>query len=269
MAIARVNDVDLFHELTGTGPPLVLVHGSWVDHHSWDAVAPALAESYRVLCYDRRGHSQSERRAGPGSVREDVADLAALIVHLDLAPAYVAGNSWGATITLRLAAERPDLFRGLIAHEPPLFALLADDAVSASALAEVSARIAPVVELLEADEHEAAAKRFVETVAFGPGAWDELTPALRKAFVFNAPTYLDECSDPEQLTMDLEPLGRFPHPAQLSDGSESPPFFPRVVDVVLDALPRGRRYTFADAGHVPQVSHPDAYVEAVRAFAAA
>jgi pimeloyl-ACP methyl ester carboxylesterase len=268
MAAARVNGVELYYELAGTGPPLVLVHGSWVDHRSWDAVTPGLAESFQVLRYDRRGHSRSERPQGQGSIREDVADLAALIEHADLAPAYVAGNSWGASITLRLAGERPELLRGLIAHEPPLLALLSDDRASRKLLEEASVRIAAVVELLEAGDHEEGARRFVETVALGPGAWDQLPPGLREAFVFNAPTYLDECRDPEQLTIDLRLLASFPHPAQLSDGSESPPFFPRVVKLVAAALPRGRHLTFSGAGHVPQLSHPDAYVENVRAFAA-
>ena len=79
----------------------------------------------RVLTYDRRGHSQSERPTGQGSVREDVADLAALLEHVELAPAWVLANSFGASISLRLASEHPGLFRGLIAHEPPLlFSLL-------------------------------------------------------------------------------------------------------------------------------------------------
>ena len=124
MATATINGVQIFYELSGTGEvPLVLVHGSWVSHHSWDLVVPRLAESFRVLTYDRRGHSESQRLTAQDSVREDVADLAALIEHLELAPAWVAGNSFGASITLRLAAERPDLFRGLIAHEPPLYLL--------------------------------------------------------------------------------------------------------------------------------------------------
>jgi pimeloyl-ACP methyl ester carboxylesterase len=79
MATANVNGVQLFYELTGTGQiPVVLVHGSWGSHHTWDRVVPSLAESFQVLTYDRRGHSESERPAGQGSVREDVADLAAL-----------------------------------------------------------------------------------------------------------------------------------------------------------------------------------------------
>ncbi len=62
MSKVRVNGVELFREFQGEGEPLVLVHGSWVDHFNWQGVAPGLAGSFRVLTYYRRGHSQSERR---------------------------------------------------------------------------------------------------------------------------------------------------------------------------------------------------------------
>ncbi len=118
MAVATVNGVRLFYEVSGAGEvPLVFVHGSWGSHHSWDLVVPKLAESFRVLTYDRRGHSESARSPEQGCVREDVADLAALMERLELGPAWVAGNSFGASITLRLAGERSDLLRGIIAHE--------------------------------------------------------------------------------------------------------------------------------------------------------
>jgi pimeloyl-ACP methyl ester carboxylesterase len=128
MVTADANGVRLAYEIHGTAEiPLVMVHGSWLTRRNWDLVVPRLAESFRVVTYDRRGHGESERPSGQGSVREDVTDLAALIEHLGLAPAWVAGQSFGGSITLRLAGERPDLLRGIIAHEPPLFSLVSDD----------------------------------------------------------------------------------------------------------------------------------------------
>jgi pimeloyl-ACP methyl ester carboxylesterase len=157
MATARVNGIQLFYELHGAGAvPVVLVHGSWDSHHDWDLVVPPLAKVFRVLTYDRRGHSQSERPAGQGSVREDVADLAALLEHLDLAPAWVVGNSFGASIALRLASEHPELFRGLIAHEPPLFSLLGSDPGLASMLTDVRSKIRAVVERIASGDHSGA-----------------------------------------------------------------------------------------------------------------
>ena len=94
--------------------PLVLVHGSWVDATRWRFVVPGLAESFRVLVYDRRGHSRSERPDAPGSVDED-GDLAALLETLDLAPAHVVTSSYGGNIALRLATRRPQIFRSLSA----------------------------------------------------------------------------------------------------------------------------------------------------------
>src|ERR671919_1339435 len=113
MPTASVNGVALHYELAGSGNPLVLVHGAWGDRTSWRFVAPSFSEHCRVLTYDRRGHSKSERPSGQGSFREDAADLAALIEHLDLQPAHIAGNSAGASIVLRLAGERPELLRSL------------------------------------------------------------------------------------------------------------------------------------------------------------
>lgn len=267
MATKIINGVSIFYEAAGSGDPLILVHGSWTDHHSWDLVAPELARHFHVITYDRRGHSQSERPEGQGSVREDAADLAALIEELGLAPAHVAGNSFGASITLRLASERPELFRTLIAHEPPLFGLLEDTPESAPLLEEVRNRIQAVVEELAAGHMEAGARRFAETIALGPGSWDnQLTPETRETFIRNAPTWLDEVRDPEALHIDLDALGGFAQPALISTATASPPLFPPVVARLVQALPKAERLDFPGAGHMPHLSHPREYVEAVLSF---
>jgi len=267
MPTTTVNGIRLFYELGGTGNlPLVLVHGSWGSHHGWDLVTEGLRTSFRVLAYDRRGHSASERPSAPGSVREDVTDLAALIEHLGLAPAWVAGTSFGASIALRLAAERPGLLRGVIAHEPPLFDVLTHDPGAAPMLEEVARRIRAVVERIASGDHAGAAEQFVETVALGPGAWSQLTPDLKQTFIDNAPTFLDEARDPEQLAFDPAWIKAFPRPALLTTGDQSPPVFAPVVARLRDAAPDLRVVTFSDAGHIPHVTHPDAYIETITAF---
>ena len=267
MATANINGVELFYELSGTGEvPLVLVHGSWVSHHSWDLVLPSLAESFRVLAYDRRGHSESQRPTGQGSVREDAADLATLIEHLGLAPAWVAGNSFGASIILRLAGERPDLFRGFIAHEPPLFSLLVEDRAVAPMLEEVGGTIAAIVERIASGDYAGAAEQFVETVALGPGSWVQLPPEFQQTLIENAPTFLDETNDPEYFDFDLQWIRGFSQPALLTLGDQSPPTFGPVVAKLAEALPRVEVLTFPDAGHIPHVTDPDAYVESIIAF---
>jgi pimeloyl-ACP methyl ester carboxylesterase len=267
MPIEKINGINLYWEMTGeTGEPLILVHGSWVDHHSWDPVVNELAKNFRVVTYDRRGHSQSERSPGQGFAREDVDDLAALISHLRLAPAHIIGNSFGAIITLKLAAQNAELFKTTVVHEPPLFTLLEDQPEAAKALQTVKERITAVASLLEQGKDEQGAQQFVETIAFGPGAWQTLPPQLQQTFIFNAATWLDEFKDDDSLKLDLNTLKTFSLPALVSQGEASPPFFPAVIDVIAATLPHAQRKTFKDAGHVPHISHPSEYVETVRAF---
>ena len=267
MPTARVNGVSLFFEDTGSGEiPLVMVHGSWGSHDGWDLVTPELAQRFRVVTYDRRGHSQSERPPGQGSVREDVGDLAGLIEHLRLAPAYVVGNSFGASIALRLAGERPELLRGVIAHEPPLFALLAGDAALAPLLAETGGRLHAVVARINAGDDAGAAEQFVETVALGPGAWAQLPAEMKATMVENAQTFADESTDPDHLTVDLESLRAFTKPILITQGDQSPPTFAPVVRRLVGILPHAETLTFDGAGHIPHATHPDAYVEAVSVF---
>ncbi|MFE7639638.1 alpha/beta fold hydrolase [Kitasatospora sp. NPDC057518] len=266
MPRVAVNGVELFYEVGGDGEPLVLVHGSWGDHGSWGPVLPALAQKFRVLVYDRRGHSRSERPPGQGSRFEDEEDLAALIETLGFAPAYVAGNSFGASTALGLAARRPELFRGLVAHEPPLLDTVADDPRLLPLTAATGERIESVLALLTAGRTLAGARRFVEEVALGPGAWERLPEQLRETFVANAPTFADEQADPQWANLDLGRLSHYTGPALLTKGTQSPPWFAAIVARLSAALPHAETHTFEGAGHVPHLSHPDAYAQRVTGF---
>jgi len=261
-----VNGVRLAYEIHGTGEiPLVMVHGSWLSRRNWDWVVPHLAESFRVITYDRRGHGESERPSGQGSVREDVADLAALIEHLDLSPAWVVGQSFGGSITLRLAGERPDLLRGIIAHEPPLFSLLADDPASAPMLEEFGQLAGAVADRIESGDHTGAAEQFIEE-GLGEGLWAKFPSWFRQDAVENAPTYLDELNDPGQLDFDLEWIRGFTRPALLTQGDKSPPPFRAVIPKLAGAMPSVEVQEFTGAGHPIMVEQPEDFAEAITAF---
>ena len=262
MPISVINGVRIYSEWHGEGVPVVLVHGSWVDHHNWDSVVPGLARTFRTLTYDRRGHTQSERLASQGSIEEDVADLALLISTQHVAPAHVVGNSFGGSIVLRLAAARPDLCASLTVHEPPLVGLLGND----PELPALQQRIEAVIATLQSGSTELGAQQFVETVALGPGMWEKLPPEVRQTFVLNASTWLDEMNEQGAFVVDLERLASFDRPALLSRGDQSPPFFGTILDKIEKALPHARRHTFNGAGHVPHLTHPDDFVSIVAGF---
>jgi pimeloyl-ACP methyl ester carboxylesterase len=261
MSELNVNGVKLHYELHGSGEPLALVHGSWADA-VWRFVVRGVAERFRVLVYDRRGHSRSERPEAQGSFDEDGEDLAALLDALELAPAHVATNSGGGNIALRLATRRPEAFRSLTCHEPALFGVLEGDAEGEEMMQEFMGLAEDVAGRIAEGDHEGAARQFAEAVVFGPGAWDGLPPKARAIFVQNATTFLDELQDRDAaLNIDRDALARLELPVRFTRRTKSLPIFRSVIERLVEAIPDAARETIEGAGHMPQLTAPDPYVQ--------
>jgi pimeloyl-ACP methyl ester carboxylesterase len=105
----------------GSGPPVVLVHGSSGGLDSWDGVAPFLADAFEVWVYARRGYAPSGEGTDDKTFTDDVADLLA-VVQAAGGDAHVVGASYGGTVGLHAAASNPVVMRSLALFEPPLFA---------------------------------------------------------------------------------------------------------------------------------------------------
>ncbi len=105
---------DLYYEISGDGPPLMLIAGLASDSASWQTVVPPLAKRFRVICPDNRGSGRSVCAEGPLSVDLMAGDCAALIGHLGYKKVHVAGHSMGGFIAQRLAVLHPDLADRLV-----------------------------------------------------------------------------------------------------------------------------------------------------------
>jgi pimeloyl-ACP methyl ester carboxylesterase len=179
----EINGNALFHE-TGTGEPLV-PSGAWIDHTSWNAVVPALAASFRVVTYDLRGHGGSViDPPDAGTVHDDVADVAALVEHLDLGPVNVAGISSGACIALRLAIERPEMVGRVLAHEPPCAEYLFDDPDQKPLLDDIAELLAATQRRIEAGDYHRAAQAFFDELVLLP--WVDLPRATQDLIAAHA-----------------------------------------------------------------------------------
>jgi len=88
-------------------PVVVLSNSLGATRGMWDPQVPALAERYRVVTYDTRGHGSSPAPPGPYSLDDLVDDVVALLDRLGVARAHVAGLSLGGMTALRLAARAP------------------------------------------------------------------------------------------------------------------------------------------------------------------
>ncbi|MEU2084825.1 alpha/beta fold hydrolase [Streptomyces albus] len=95
----------------GTGDPLVLLHGGFLDHGMWEAQIQAFAPHHRVIAPDARGHGASANATRPFRPADD---LAALLRYLDAAPAVLVGISMGGATAVDTALEHPGLVRAVV-----------------------------------------------------------------------------------------------------------------------------------------------------------
>lgn len=110
-----------YAEGPATGPPLVLLPGQSVALESYLKVMPRLRDAFHVFALDVRGHGRSQHTPGEYSFSRCGKDLVRFLEEVVAEPAFVAGNSSGGIIGLWAAAAAPDLVRGLLMEDPPLF----------------------------------------------------------------------------------------------------------------------------------------------------
>jgi pimeloyl-ACP methyl ester carboxylesterase len=123
----QVDGATIHYEVRGDGPPLVL-HAAPMTADALAQLADLMASEHTVVTSDPRGIGSSSVDDPACDVTPDqrADDLARLLDHLDVGPCVLFGSSGGAVSALALASSRPDLASMVIAHEPPLAALLAD-----------------------------------------------------------------------------------------------------------------------------------------------
>lgn len=115
MPAAAVNGIELSYEVTGEGPPVLLICGTGQAAAMWPmtGVFDALA-GHTVIAFDNRGIAPSSVPSGPYTVEQLADDAIGLLEHLDVGPVAVLGASLGGTIAQRVALQRPDLVRAAI-----------------------------------------------------------------------------------------------------------------------------------------------------------
>lgn len=115
MPIANINGQSIYFEDSGgAGFPVVFSHGLLMDHAMFMAQVQALSGRYRCIAWDERGHGQTQDATGPFSYYDSADDLAALLAHLGIKQAVLAGMSQGGYLSLRAALKYPHMVQALI-----------------------------------------------------------------------------------------------------------------------------------------------------------
>ena len=228
---------DLYSEVRGAGPVLLLIPGGNGDAGFYQPFAKALSGDFTVVTYDRRGFCRSPITGPVDDDRLldiDVDDARTLLKSVDDDPGYVFGSSAGAIVALHLLTRHPDDVRIVVAHEPPLVRLLPD-------ADHYVALLDDIYDTFRQRGPRRAMRKFVAAVGFGPPRFGtlefwrmaKLMPRIRRNMTFTLehelqkyPHYQPDTSALQQASMKLV----------LAGGLDSREFFPYRATMELAGL---------------------------------
>jgi pimeloyl-ACP methyl ester carboxylesterase len=246
------------YERSGMGPPLVLIHGTGIDHTYWTPLIPKLQQYFTVYTVDRRGRGQSGDTQ-PYAIQREFDDVAAVV---DSIPGTVGllGHSYGALCSLE-ASLRTTHIHKLALYEPPVYTT-----VEVSYPADIRDRFDA---LLKAGKAEEALLMLYEIPA-GETSTDELN-LLRSLPSWQARVLAAHTIPREQISVknySFDP-GRFRNlktPTLFLLGSESIPFYKAATEALHASLPQSRLAILPKQRHEAVVTAPELFLREVIGF---
>jgi pimeloyl-ACP methyl ester carboxylesterase len=238
MPYAEANGLKQYYEEEGSGPPLVMLNGSFgtldATANPWFTLRPFLAQRFRVVHVEARAHGRTDNPGGADSYNRPTlaADIAALVEHLGLAPAHVAGYSLGGLVGLELAFAHPRILRSVIG----IGAFYMDDAKTLAGLQGFDPdrfeQENPVWAAEYARRHDPH---------YGPGHWRDL---------------LRWTSVPEARSYTAEDLGRITVPTLWIAGDDDPFFELDQLVTMKRRIPGAELLIVNHAVHDVHGTHP-------------
>jgi 3-oxoadipate enol-lactonase len=249
---------------SGSGPTVVLLHPGLWDRRVWDDQMESLpAAGFRTIRYDQRGYGESSRLTG--EPYSPVADLLALLDHLEVTQAAIVGCSIGGEVAIDFALEHADRVWALVpvASGPAGFEPLQEEEDWWKEISE------PIDAAIEAGELERAEE--LRLGIWAPlGTEDEAGAKIRRIAFDN----IHEMTMDESSIIEIDPpaahrLAEIDVPTLVLIAEHDPPFSRRAGDFLAREILGAQRVVVEGADHVVNVRQPGRFEASVIPFLAA
>lgn len=260
MPTLSLADAELHYEITGDGPPLVLIAGLASDAQSWGPIAPRLATRFTLIMPDNRGCGRTKTQAPAFSIETMADDVAALLDALSIDAAHVLGHSMGGAIAQSLAAQHPDRVRRLILA-----------ASAAAAPARTGSVIDTLLALRESGVDETVWHRLFFHWLFAPSFFENA--AAVDAAIAMARAY-PHAQSPADMRRQVEAIRSFnadnlpplAAPTLSLAGEDDLLTPPSLMAAQKQAFPHSRSQTLSGAAHSLHWDQPEPFCRAVFDF---
>ena len=240
--------VQIYYEVHGSGPPLILTHGYSSTSEMWQGQVEALAKQHKLVLWDMRGHGRSDYPADAGAYSEalTIADIAALLDAIGPERAIVGGLSLGGYMSLAFYRAHPERVRALLIIDtgPGFRKDDARDAWNKRALDTAERFEREGLAMLKSASHERAMVSHRDASGLARAARGMLTQR------------------------DARVMGVLPEikvPALIVVGADDAPFL-AASDYMAAKIPGARKVVIPAAGHAVNIDQPQAFIDAVLPF---
>lgn len=243
----------------------LLLHCSLGHSGGWQGMARDLDDMLDMVAFDLPGHGRSADWDGQGDLQTVAMGMALDFLDPDQ-PMDLIGHSFGGTIALRIAVERPELVRSLVLIEPVFFAVAMADRPELTEAHE--AEMGGFDRAMAAGDTEEATRIFTGFWGDGRG-WQDLPEAQRAAMIRRIP--LVHAGAPQIYgdragILSGGGLDRLGTPTLLIEGAQSPQYIAAINDGLMKRLRRAERAVIDGAGHMVPITHPEPVAAQVRGF---
>jgi pimeloyl-ACP methyl ester carboxylesterase len=267
MPFLDLPNAKLHYDTFGNGPLLLCIPGADGRGAVFHDAARHLSRSFTVVCYDRRGYSQSQHIGAQdfkNRLSTDADDASALIAHLSTEAVAVFGTSSGAIAATQLLIQHPDRVHTLIAHEPPAFALLPEQSRT-----QAAGLIEHIYSLYREQGVQAAMEVFSGSLSAGeegakmrfcmdPTRGDEIRANSMYWFEFELRQYTSALLDLEGIKAEKT---KFVPAAGITSGDG-----PGVGPITLIAHMLGKEVVRLPGGHISYMLEPEVFADALVAL---
>jgi pimeloyl-ACP methyl ester carboxylesterase len=255
MKSATVNGAQLEYEVVGSGEPVLLISPVLADGFLPLLSEPALADRFQLIRYHRRGWGGSTHTPPPVSIADHAADAAALLDHLGVERAHIAGHSSGASIAGQLALDDPDAVHTLVLLEPTLLSVPAGEAFLQQA--------GPAFEAYESGDHAGALAMFMSGVSgldwpSCESLLEERMPGAVARAIEDADTFFGiELPSLTEWAFGADEAAAIEPPVLSVLGAETERLWVDVAEFLRSSLPQVEERTIDGVGHLLHIQRPE------------